>query len=120
MTTTAVVEKWANFLAFERIAPDRMEYPEDLDTLCRALASRGEPKHTPYSKRIASRELICNVAMDIGYDIASLRYRGKIMISRGLLDVWAKVYRARFGSAAGTLAARELTRRNIKQRLARS
>lgn len=115
------IDNWANFLANEKLTATRVgEKIEKLIDLAEKLAKEhGKPKLRPYLAKIQSRRLVVRAAMDMGFDLPAIRYRGKVAMGRGLLDVWAEEYKLRYGSAVGTLAELERKRRDIVTKLSR-
>lgn len=113
------IDKWANFLMNERLSPQRVPNPMVLVRLCELLSATGPPKRKPYADRLKSRRLVCLVAMENGIDLAGLKHRRKMSMSRGLLDIWNTVYQERYGSSYGTSGGKEVSRRDVKTRLAR-
>lgn len=108
------VDLWANFLANEKLTPARVEDPMLLVKLCEKLAETGGPRVKPYAAKLISRRRVVNQAMDLGIDLAALKDRGKLIMSRGLLDIWNSEYAKRYGSNVGTAAWKEAKRRDIK------
>jgi hypothetical protein len=94
------IDLWANFLMNERLTPQRVDDPMVLVRLCELLAQTGKPIIRPYAKRLLTRRLVCVTAMEHGIDLAGLKFRGKLAMSRGLLDAWNKAYVERYGSWA--------------------
>ena len=125
MFTNSPFERWANKLAHDKL---RMDVVGDgaraqLIELCAELAVR-HPKVTCRVHPLHSRRQVCEVAVDLGIDLTAIKSlsrfkRGKPLIGRGLLDVWAVVLKERFGSAVGTKAWFEQKRRDIKMKLAK-
>lgn len=74
---------------------------------------------TTHKKRSMWRVALCRTAMEYGVDLAEFKYRGRLVMTRGLLDVWNKVYQEKYGSAAGTAGQKEAVRRDVKTRLAK-
>ncbi len=105
-----VIDKWIAFFTHEKL---KVLDSFDLVKLVKDLAEKGTPKYRPYKSRLETRRLIVNRAMDLGIDLSKHR------MGRGLLDMWNEVYKERFGSTFGTVAEREVKRREIKRRLAR-
>lgn len=118
------IDLWANFLAHEKLYPNQLQdrYVPQLIQLAEALAAKEKPKLRPYSDRIATRWLLCKTAMDLGIDLPAIMTKGdypRVAMGRGLLDVWNKAYRKRFGSTIGTASALEAKRRDVKTKLNR-
>ena len=107
------MDRWARFLACERLSPDRAD-PMTLVRLAEELARRGTPRYSPYADRQRCRRLVAEAAIDLGIDLAGMRYRGRLAMARSLLDAWNAVYAARFGSFYGTAGWREAKRRDAK------
>lgn len=121
-----VVDLWASFLAHEKIEPKSLVDPRDVTKLldlCNRLAELDRPRYRPYKARIETRKLVCNTAMDMGFDLLALKRRKptgrgtKPTIGRGLLDTWNEVYKQRFGSTVGTAGAQEIVRRKVVGKL---
>lgn len=108
------INLWALFLANEKLTPRRTGQPMVLVRLCELLAGHGGPRYRPHAARLASRRLVCETAMDAGIDLAGMKYKGKLAMSRGLLDVWNEVYGKRYGSIVGTAGEYEAIRRDTK------
>jgi len=117
--TMSLAEKWSKFLEHEKLTPDRVMGVNvgRVIYLCNELARQGPPKFKPYAKRIETRRLICRTAIEMNFDLAAIKYHGKIAMGRGLLDVWMEEYATKFGSAYGTQAWRETKRRDVKTKL---
>lgn len=116
MSTRSTIDKWASFLAAEKLTPQRGDAVA-LIRLAEELAERSTPVFQPYAKRLESRRLVVNTAMDAEIDLAGMKHNGKIAMSRGLLDIWNQEYAKRFGSAYGTAGQKEATRRDVKTKL---
>jgi hypothetical protein len=119
----SVIDLWANFLANEKLVPDRLN-PEDIQSLIRlseALAEIQRPWISSHEVKLATRRVLCSVAMDLEIDLPAIKHKisGKFVIGRGLLDMWLKVYQERFGDVYGTQAFKEAIRRDVKTRLSR-
>jgi hypothetical protein len=109
---------WANFLCNEKLSPQRCAgYEMSLVQLCEELAKKRGPKVRPYKLRLESRQLVVQTAMDLGIDLAGIKFRGKMAMARSLLDTWNSEYTKRFGSNIGTSSWKEDKRRNAKMRL---
>jgi hypothetical protein len=118
----AMIDKWANFLANEKLQPASVgeQWTMELVRLCEALAAKRGPRVRPYLEKLASRRLVVDTAMDLGIDLPAIRGRtGRLVISRSLLDAWNLAYREWHGSTVGTASVREAKRRDIKTRLCR-
>lgn len=109
-----MIDKWANFLAAEKLTP-RIENPMVLVKLAEELAQRGIPYFRPYQKRIESRRLVVDTAIDLGIDLTGIKFNGKIVMARSLLDIWNEEYKKRFGDNVGTAGWREDKRRIAKR-----
>lgn len=106
---------WENFLENEKLYADRLDGDIDrLVLLCEKLASIRPPKIKPHKAKLESRRLVAETAIDMGFDLTQLKYKGRPAMGRGLLDVWNVVYKERFGTNYGTSGAKEVIRRNIK------
>lgn len=118
-----IVDLWAGFLAHEKLHPDRIDGADvmDLIELCEKLALVRSPCFSPYNERLACRRLICETAMDMGFDLPSIRggVTNKYIIGRGLLDMWNEVAKKRYGSVKGTQSLWEAKRRNVVTKLAK-
>ena len=114
-----MIDKWANFLANEKLRPSSVgeQWTMELVRLCEALAAKRGPKVSPYRAKLESRRLVCETAMDLGIDLPAIKARGRVAMARSLLDAWNSAYAARHGSTFGTAAAREAIRRNVVTRL---
>lgn len=112
------INLWASFLAGHGLTVERVD-PSVLIKLCERLAAKGSPKVRPHQARLLSRELVCLTAMEAGIDLAGLKHRGRLLMTRGLLDAWNAAYAKRFGSNFGTSGVREASRRDVKARLAK-
>lgn len=112
-----MIDKWANFLANEKLTPKRVDNPMVLVELCEALAAKQGPKTRPYAAKQESRLLVCETAIDLGIDLTQFKIGHKLVMARSLLDAWNKVYEKRFGSTFGTVGEKEVTRRLIKTQL---
>lgn len=114
------VDKWAQFLVNEKLTPARVgERLLHLVQLCERLSEGGPPYLRMHKDKLDSRRRVVVAAMDLGLDLAAIRYRGKVAMGRGLLDVWNVEYSRRFGSNVGTASAREVKRRDIVTKLSK-
>lgn len=113
----SLINLWANFLMNHKLTPERVD-PMKLVALAELLAAKGSPKHRPHTAQLESRRLVCETAMEAGIDLSSWKYHGKVAMARGLLDMWNTVYQQRYGSTFGTAGAKEVTRRDVKTKLA--
>lgn len=111
-----VINLWASFLAGHGLTVERVD-TNVLIRLCELLAAKGSPKVRPHQARLLSRELVCLTAMEAGIDLAGLKHRGRLLMTRGLLDAWNAAYAKRYGSNFGTSGVREAARRDVKGRL---
>lgn len=114
-----VIDLWANFLFNEKLDPNQLD-PKDtlrLLELCQRLAQIRPPKINPHKSKLESRALVCETAIDMGFDLMTIKRLkngvSKVAMGRGLLDVWNEVYKKRFGSTLGTSGESEVTRRKI-------
>jgi len=118
-----MINKWAHFLAEERLTPKTLgeEGTQILLVLAEALAKTTvAPRRKPFVFRKVARRTIVSVAMDLGIDLPALTtVSGKVAMGRGLLDMWSAVYKDRFGSDYGTNAWFELKRRGVVTKLAK-
>lgn len=114
---TSILDRWGNFLAWEKITVQREVPVEQLLDFIKLLSTRGEPKSKPYKLRLATRRIICETAIDNGIDLTKWKFKGRLTMSRGLLDMWNKVYQERFQSTYGTPGAKEAIRRDVKTKL---
>ena len=114
-----LIDLWAQFLANEKLSPDRIEehWAMELVRLCEALAAKRGPKVRPYHAKLESRRLVCETAMELGIDLPAIKAQGRVAMARSLLDAWNSAYAARHGSTLGTASAREAIRRNVVTRL---
>ncbi len=112
------IDAWGRFLSHEKLTPSRVPDPMVLVSLCERLAQDGPPCIRMHLDTLASRTRVVKAAMDMGIDLAGIRYRGRPAMGRGLLDAWNREYAARFGSTVGTAGEREVKRRGVKTRLA--
>lgn len=123
-STKPPIDLWANFFFNEKLDPKKMneESIMELLYLCEVLAVKQAPTRHPYKDRIACRRLAVDTALDLGIDLIDFKNKqnGKIMIGRGLLDVWQVAYQERYGSTVGTRGAWEAKRRDIKTKLAKA
>lgn len=119
MVEIPLINLWANFLGGHKLTPKRLGAKNGLVLveLCQKLAHKGSPRWRPYAARLASRKLVCEVAMEAGIDLAGFKYHGKVAMARGLLDAWNQVYLERYGGTYGTAGAKEVIRRNVKTKL---
>lgn len=120
----SALKTWGGFLVHEKLDPARMS-DADVQTIMRLvteLATRHpDPKpFRAYADRLQCRRVVCDVAMDLSIDLLGLKHpvSGKVLIGRGLLDVWAVAYQERFGSAVGTAAWHEDKRRKVSSKQA--
>jgi hypothetical protein len=115
------IDLWAGFLAHEKLCPKCMGEEDVLDILelAEELAKLGSPSYTPYLERLKTRRLIVTTAMELGIDLTAIKHRVKMLMGRGLLDIWVSEYKMRYGSSVGTQAEWERKRRDIKTRLSR-
>jgi hypothetical protein len=111
-----VINIWANFLMNEKLSPERVgeENIEVLIYLCEKLAEKSRPNISCYQKKIETRRLVVNTAMDLGLDLPAITHNGKMAMARSLIDIWNEEYCKRFGSNIGTSTWKEVIRRNIK------
>lgn len=112
-----VIDLWANFLANEKLTPKRTGDAATLIRLCELLTAVGRPKVRPHSAKLDSRDMVCRVAMENGIDLTAFKRDGKLLMGRGLLDAWNRVYALQFGSNVGTMGVKESTRRDVKTKL---
>lgn len=114
-------DKWANFLANEKLVPRSMDpvWVLRLIALCERMALVRPPAISPYKAKLEAREFVCLTAMEMGLDLTAVRHRatGKVLMARSLLDAWNKAYHKKFGGTAGTAGVAEATRRNIVTKL---
>jgi hypothetical protein len=119
----SLVDLWANFLYNEKLDPARMEeeWVLEIMKLCEALAANRAPIIKPYKEKLKSRAFVCEIAMELGIDLPSIRNKRtrKYLIGRGLLDAWNKVTATKYGSSYGTQSEWEAKRRDVKTRLAK-
>lgn len=110
---------WMNFLVHEKLDPKNMADGDvhNFLKLTQFLGEKDRPYFSPYVKRLESRRLICEAAIDLSLDLTAIKRRGKPLIGRGLLDVWLVVYKERFGSAVGTAGWSEVKRRTVVTKL---
>lgn len=116
MSEKSVIDLWANFLANEKLTPQRVDDPMLLVRLCEELAKRARPKIRPYTDKLKSRALVAVTAIDLGIDLAGLKHDGRMAMARSLLDIWNVEYAMKFGSAYGTAGWREDRRRKAKRK----
>jgi len=115
MSDLTDTECWHSFLDNHKL-----DYNDPkLQELCVQLALRGRPKVRPHKARLESRRLVCLVAIEMGLDLTAIKHKGKIVMSRGLLDAWNLAYKEKYGSTLGTAGSKEVTRRNIKTKLSK-
>ncbi len=114
----STVDVWANFLSNHGLDPKKVGDPLRLVQLAEALAQKGRPSFRPHKDRLESRRLLVNTAMDLGIDLAGMKDRGKLIMDRGLLDIWNQEYAKRFGSEYGTAGWREAKRRTARTTVA--
>ncbi len=113
---------WANFLDIHYLSVGRVgnQHCQKLVLLCQELGKIERPKIRPYTARLMSRRLVCQVAMDLGIDLTAMKGKDKKMaMHRGLLDIWNQVYKEKYGDTFGTPGAKEVVRRNVKTKLGR-
>jgi hypothetical protein len=117
MAKQTVIDKWANFLANEKLEPKKFPPKQKLQLieLAQALANIQSPQIRPYKAKLASRNLVCNTAIRLSIDLMAFHYHGKPALSRGLLDAWNKEYENQFGSTLGTTGEKENVRRTIRR-----
>jgi hypothetical protein len=115
------MDLWANFLYNEKLDPAKLDSDSILELvyLCEKLSEKRGPKIRPYKEKLVSRRLVVDTALDLGIDLLAMKYRGKCLIGRGLLDVWLVAYKERYGSTVGTAGEWEAKRRDIKIKLAK-
>lgn len=106
------ITTWANFFKHEKLNRDNHE-PLALLDLATELSKTDRAHFKPYPKRIESRVLLVNKAMDLGIDLT------KWNMGRGLLDIWNQEYIKRYGSIIGTPGLKESKRRNVKTKLSK-
>lgn len=111
---------WANFMAHEKLTPDRVG-PDNVMILV-ALAEECAKIKRPnfllgHRETLDCRRVLVGKAMDMGIDLPAIHHRGKPAMGRGLLDAWLSEYQLRFGSVVGTSAVKEVKRRGVKTRL---
>lgn len=113
------IDCWAHFLADEKMYPDKIGgWIHQVIVLCENLAKKyGRPKIKPYKEKLETRRKIVEVAMDMQFDLTAIIYKGKLVMSRGLLDAWNKEYIRRHGSNIGTAGWKESIRRDVKTRI---
>lgn len=111
---------WLNFLRHEKLDPERTDpkSAERLKELATRLGAGGGCKTFlgyGYADRIKCRRIVCETAIDMGFDLMSVKHKGKPkpLIGRGLLDVWNVVYKERFGGVIGTGGWFEDKRRKV-------
>lgn len=117
----SVINSWANFLFNEKLDPKHMTPHQiiDLVRLCGLLAEVRPPKINMHKDKLESRRFVCETAIENSIDLAGIKKQGKkLMMGRGLLDMWLVVYQEYFDDAYGTTAFTESKRRDIKTRLA--
>lgn len=121
--TKSNIDLWARFLSNEKLVLSRMDphWMMELVRLCEEAAKVQAPKYRPYRDRIDSREFICDLAMDLGIDLPAIKHKtkGKVLMGRGLLDAWNRVYAEKYESAYGTLSLREAKRRDVVSKLSK-
>lgn len=109
---------WGCFLVNHKLTMKRCPYPEQLIDFIKLLAATGvTPKVKPYAKQLETRRFVCVTAMEAGIDLTNWKHKGRPAMSRGLLDMWNKVYQERYNSTYGTAGEREAIRRNVKIKL---
>lgn len=107
------LDRWAQFFAHEKLVKN-IDDKMSLVTLAQTLVAKGaRPYYKPYMKRVETRILLVNTAMDLGIDLAKFR------VGRALLDTWNEQYKIRFGSTIGTPGWQEAKRRDIKTKLSK-
>src|SRR5687768_10406601 len=116
-TEKSSINLWASFLAKHKLTIQRVDQFDLLLKLCEILATKGKPRVQPYKAELETRKLLCLTAMDNSIDLTQLTYKGRLAMSRGLLDMWNKTYAEKYGSSFGTVGDREVKRRNIKIQL---
>lgn len=114
---------WANLLLHDKVDPSKMvdSDVERYTRLLNALADKLFDGFGAYANRQKCRKTICETAIDLGIDLMAFKHARtkKVLIGRGLLDIWTEVYKTRFGSAVGTAAWQEDKRRVVVTRLAK-
>jgi hypothetical protein len=114
------INLWANFLANEKLTPERVgDRLPDLIRLAEELAKDGSPKIRPHKAKLESRKRVARKAIDLSIDLTSIKHRGKMAMGRGMLDAWNSVYAERFGGIVGTSGEKELNRRRIVTKITR-
>ncbi len=115
------LERWSNFLDNEHLSLDRLTSNDQVKILklVDILAKVEGPKRSPYKLRLESRRKLVLAAMEAGIDLAAIKYKGKMAMSRGLLDMWNTTYKERYGSTFGTSGNKESIRRDIKIKLSK-
>lgn len=113
----SVIDKWADFLANEKLTPQRVPDPMVLVALCEELTKDGPPCILMHKDKLESRRKVVAKAMDMSLDLTAIRYYGKVAMGRGLLDAWNLEYQRRFGSIIGTAGEHEVKRRGVSTRL---
>ncbi len=117
------IDNWANFLVNEKLDPRKMDDDSSMELayLCEILSENSKPIRKPYKKRIETRRLIVETALDLGIDLIAFKNKrtGKILIGRGLLNIWKIAYELKYGSAQGTKGEWEIKRRDIKTKLSK-
>lgn len=123
---TSAINVWANFLKHDKLDPEYLLL-KDIQTiiiLCQRLSEKyPEPKpYRSYKDRLIHRRYVCETAIDMSIDIVSIKHKknGKVIAGRGLLDMWAIVYKEKFGSAHGTNGWFETKRRDVSTKLSKS
>ncbi len=113
MEQKPIINSWANFLMNEKLTIDRTGDLRLID-LAMKLAEMCPPCIKSHKDKLASRALVCQVAMNMGFDLTALRARnGKMAMGRGLLDAWNKEYQIKYGSIVGTAGEHEVKRRGV-------
>ncbi len=111
------IDCWANFLMNEKLEPSTVG-EENTPVLIYLAEKAGEirrPNISMHKHKLESRAFLCKLAMDLGIDLPALKNnKGKMSMSRGLLDAWNKAYKEKFGSTVGTASEYEATRRDVK------
>lgn len=113
------IDLWANFLANEKLTPQRVPDPMILVRLCEELAKDGHPCIKQHKDKLESRRKVVAKAMDLSIDLTAIKCRAKMAMGRGLLDAWNLEYQRRFGSVVGTSGEHEVKRRGVSTRLSK-
>lgn len=121
---SSTLSRWFNALAIDRMALERIASANDRERVVKVaerLAAEGVPTFMSYVGRMDNRRKICQAAFAVGVDLTKVKDgRGRVMMGRGLLDVWLREYALWFGGAEGTMAARETVRRNVVRRMSQA